>query len=182
MYIVAKDIENGTTLIASSCMSERSFEAECDSLLEDNGHVFKVRGKQGVMMVADCVSAISDLLRYNKLYEGDLSYEAVVKYVLKAIRGAHAFYGLPGINPASSKYVIADKDHLFDIHCSGCVSEREFVTSQNSLDGAFLSAKGDTVTDKILNAFRANEPVVRRRIFPICIYDVATGKRKIYKK
>lgn len=157
-----------------------------DRLHPDNLPIWKVPDHPGVMMASGGVGIVKDVLRYKPILFGDkVSAQAVIREVVPTIRKCSADFGqITSGNRYRGAYVIASPNKLVTIGSNLLVSEPEYATSAyfDLVKGSMEATKGLPGVERILEAFRIAADYTNNLIFPVAIYDVKTGKRKVYER
>ena len=188
MFIAAKDKD--TTYIGISLRERWTptpiiWGPVSDLLLPDNMPIWKVAGHKGVMMASGGVGIVKDTLRYTRsLYKGDLSAETVIREVVPKIHAvSKRFDQISKNNRYSGGYVIADAEHIFEIKTDLMVFESDHASSGigELTDSVFMATEGKPAVERILAAFRMVNECEHDAIFPVAIYDVRTGRRRIFR-
>ena len=189
MYIAAKDKDTTYIGMAQSeylSASKFTWSAASDLLLPENVPIWKVVGHPGVMMAADKGGIVQDTLRRKaSLFEGELTSTNVIRQVLQYIYDTNERFGqLSDKKRCNGGYVLADADHIINIDLNMYVTEADYAASDfdDLVDGIFAATEGKSAEERILTAFRLISDCLFDSIFPVAIYDVKTGKRKIYKQ
>lgn len=182
MYVAIHDKD--TTYIGVTNREYFDGQTE-DGILEDNLPIVSGKRGAGIMVATDGFCAAADMVRNKaKKLSGIIDGERMINEIEPMVKECHEFYNqTDNDGHYQTMVLVGTKDGLYKIS-GGTVSKVDFVTSdyESICKCAYLSSEGKTATDKILNVFREAERMNNKSLFPVSIYDVRTGKRKIYSK
>ena len=182
MYIAIHDDE--TTYIGVTNREYISGQPE-DSIPEENLPIAKGKRGEGIMVATDGFCAAADMMRNRaKKLSGKINGERMINEIEPMVKECHEFYNQTDNDGHYKTLVlVATKDGLYEIS-GGSVSKTDFVTSdyESICKCAYLSTDGKPSVERMLYVFREAERMKNKSLFPISIYDVRTGKRKIYRR
>ncbi len=182
MYIAIHDKE--TTYIGMTIKDDSITFSEEDYVSEENIPITSGKPGEGVMVAIDRISAASDLiLRHATKLSGPINIERVDE-IKSMIRKCHEEYNQMNKEGVyNTCVIIGTQDGLYEIYRQQ-ISRSDFIASRwtTTSKGAYLTSEGKPTIERLLYIYRTIERLENVVLFPISIYDVRTGKRKIYYK
>ena len=182
MYIAIHDDE--TTYIGVTNREYITGQPE-DAIPEENLPIVRGKRGEGIMVATDGFCAAADLARdIAKKLSGKIDGERMINEIEPMVKECHEFYNQTNNGGRyKTSVLVGTKEGLYEI-CGGSVSKTDFVTSdyESICKCAYLSSEGKPSVERMLYVFREAERMRNISLFPISIYDVRTGKRKIYRK
>ena len=117
------------------------------------------------------------------MLNGKITGERLMSEIEPLVRECHEFYNQTkndGIYETA--VVVGTSDALYEI--KGSVSKSDFFASDYAATCkcAYLCSDGKPTVERLLYIYRAVERVKSISLFPISVYNVRTGKIKIYRK
>ena len=182
MYIAIHDDE--TTYIGVTNREYISGQPE-DAIPEENLPIARGKRGEGIMIATDGFCAAADMVRNKaKKLSGKINAERMINEIEPMVKECHEFYNQTDNDGHYKTLVLVGmKEGLYEIS-GGSVSKSDFVTSdyESICKCAYLSSDGKPSVERMLYVFREAERIRNISLFPISIYDVRTGKRKIYSR
>lgn len=182
MYIAIHDDE--TTYIGVTNREYISGQPE-DSIPEGNLPIATGKRGEGIMIATDGFCAAADMIRNRaKKLSGKIDGKRMINEIKPMVKECHEYYNQTDKDGHCKTLVlVGTKEGLYEIS-GGAVSKTAFVTSdyESICKCAYLSSEGKPSVERILYIFREAERMRNISLFPISIYDVRTGKRRIYRR
>lgn len=182
MYIAIHD--DKTTYIGVTNREYISGQPE-DSIPEENLPIAKGKRGEGIMIATDGFCAAADMVRNKaKKLSGEINAERMISEIEPMVKECHEYYNQTDNDGHYKTLVlVGTKEGLYEIG-GGSVSKTDFVTSdyESICQCAYLSSEGKSSVERMLYVFREAERMKNKSLFPISIYDVRTGKRRIYRR
>ncbi len=184
MFVAIKDDE--TTYIGVSSKEELCDMSEADYLLEDNLHIAKIAGQNAMFAASGDFLTFQVLTESGKKYmKGEVNAENIVQELVPQIVKINDDYDrYDDKGRADARYAVATPEALYEISLNLSVMQTNISASvyDQLAKGVYLFTEGLPTPKRIVEVYKAIEQFARFELFPISIYDVRTGKRKIYKK
>ena len=182
MYIAIHDDE--TTYIGVTNREYISGQPE-DSIPEENLPIARGKRGEGIMVATDGFCAAADMVRNRaKKLSGKIDGKRMINEIEPMVKECHKFYNQTDKDGQCKTLVlVGTQEGLYEIS-GGSVSKTDFVTSdyESICKCAYLSSDGKSGVERMLYVFREAERMRNNSLFPISIYDVRTGKRRIYRR
>jgi len=184
--MIAAYVDQGTVYIAQSGGSSKFDSLSLNTMThEDNSLVWKISGTANTLM-AGCSNKMRDvdLLRYLKLFRGDLTISRLLGDILPKIKKRLKEYGrIDKDGDMASNYLIAKDDVCVFIRYNGTIQWIDSLYATEGLDylqGWFELNSSLPPRDRLAKAVQAWMEEDGELPYPVMVTDTSTMKRVIY--